>query len=54
MPTIEQLAPAKFGLRTDEFIVSQAGIARSITRNQVLNGVQDQLSLPSSSLLGRK
>jgi hypothetical protein len=53
MPTIDQLAPASSASDTDEFIVSQAGVARSITRLQVLNGVQPQLAIPTSSLLGR-
>ena len=52
MPTIDELAPATSASDYDEFIVSQAGIARRVTRAQVLNGVQTQLILPPGSLLG--
>jgi hypothetical protein len=52
MPTIDDLAPASSASDSDEFIVSQAGIVRKITRAQVLNGVQSQLAVPSGSLLG--
>src|SRR5664279_5610193 len=53
MPTIDQLSPATSAADTDEFPVSQAGITRSITRSQVLNGVQPAIALTSGSLLGR-
>jgi hypothetical protein len=53
MPTIDQLAPAVSASDTDEFMVSQAGIAKKITRSQILTGVQEQISLPARSLLGR-
>jgi len=53
MPTIDQLAPATSASDADELIVSQAGIARKVTRAQVLNGVQPELVLPPASLLGR-
>jgi hypothetical protein len=52
MPTIDQLAPATSASDADEFIVTQAGIARKVTRAQVLNGVQTQLIVPAGSLLG--
>jgi hypothetical protein len=52
MPTIDELAPATSASDSDEFIVTQSGIARKITRAQVLNGVQTQLTLPAGSLLG--
>lgn len=52
MPTIDELPPATSASDTDEFIVTQAGIARKITRAQVLNGVQTQLAVPAGSLLG--
>ena len=52
MPTIDQLAPATAASDTDEFIVSQGGTARSITRAQILAGVQPQLSVASGTLLG--
>jgi hypothetical protein len=53
MPTIDQLAPATAASDTDELLVSQSGIARKITRSQVLAGVQQQLAVGSGSLLGR-
>ena len=52
MPTIDELAPAASASDLDEFVVSQAGIARKVTRAQILNGVQGQLVLPARSLLG--
>ena len=52
MPTIDQLAPATSASDSDEFIISQGGIARKITRAQVLTGVQTQLSVPAGALLG--
>jgi hypothetical protein len=52
MPTIDQLASATAASDTDEFMVSQSGIVRSITRAQVLAGVQPQLSVSSGTLLG--
>jgi hypothetical protein len=52
MPTIDQLAPATSASDSDEFIVTQGGITRKITRSQVLNGVQAQLMLPGGTLLG--
>lgn len=53
MPTIDQLPAATSASDTDETIVSQAGVARSVTRAILLNGVQPQIQLPSGSLLGR-
>jgi hypothetical protein len=52
MPTIDELAPAPYASDLDEFIVTQSGIARKITRAQVLNGVQAQLAVSPRSLLG--
>lgn len=52
MPTIDELAPASSASDSDEFIVSQAGIARKITRAQVLTGVQPQIAAAPASLLG--
>src|SRR5580693_8166663 len=52
MPTIDELAPASSASDSDEFIVSQAGIARKVTRAQVLNGVQTEFAVPAGSLLG--
>jgi hypothetical protein len=53
MPTIDELAPATSASDSDEILVSQAGIARKVTRAQVLTGVQQQIALPSGALLGR-
>ena len=53
MPTIDQLAPATAASDTDELLVSQSGIARKVTRAQVLAGVQPQLAISSGTLLGR-
>ena len=53
MPTIDQLAPATAASDTDELLVSQNGIARKVTRAQVLTGVQPQLAISSGTLLGR-
>ena len=53
MPTIDQLAPATAATDADEFLVSQAGIARKISRAQVLAGVQPGLAIPAGALLGR-
>ncbi len=52
MPTIDNLAPATSASDSDEFIISQAGISRKITRAQILNGVQPQLAVPAGTLLG--
>jgi hypothetical protein len=52
MPTIDELASASSASDADEFIVSQGGIARKVTRAQVLNGVQTALVVPAVSLLG--
>ncbi len=52
MPTIDELAPASSASDSDEFIVSQGGIARKITRAQVLTGVQPLISVAPASLLG--
>ena len=53
MPTIDQLAPTTAATDSDELLVSQGGIARKVTRAQVLAGVQPQLALGSGTLLGR-
>jgi hypothetical protein len=52
MPTIDELSLATSASDSDEFVVSQAGTARKITRAQVLNGVQRLLTVPPGSLLG--
>ena len=53
MPTIDELEPATAASDTDEIPVSQSGIARKVTRAQLLDGVQPQLALPPGALLGR-
>ena len=53
MPTIDQLAPATAASDNDELLASQIGIARKVTRAQVLAGVQPQLAIRSGTLLGR-
>lgn len=53
MPTIDQLAQATSASDSDEFIVSQGGIARKVNRSQVLSGLQTQFALTTGSLLGR-
>ncbi len=52
MPTIDELAPTSSSSDSDQFIVSQAGYAKKVTRAQVLNGVQAQLAVPAGALLG--
>jgi hypothetical protein len=54
MPTIDQLAPATAASDSDELLVSQSGIARKITRAQVLAGVQSQVAISGGTLLGRQ
>jgi hypothetical protein len=53
MPTIDQLAPATSASDSDEFMVSQGGVTRKVTRTQVLNGVQPLLAVTAGTLLGR-
>ncbi len=53
MPTIDQLAPATAASDTDELLASQNGIARKVTRAQVVAGLQPQLAVASGTLLGR-
>ena len=53
MPTIDELAPATAASDTDELPVSQNGVARKVTRAQLLAGVQPELALNSNTLLGR-
>jgi hypothetical protein len=53
MPTIDELAPATAASDTDELPVSQGGVARKVTRAQLLAGVQPQLALGSGTLVGR-
>jgi hypothetical protein len=53
MPTIDQLAPATAASDSDELPVSQGGIARKVTRTQMLAGLQPQLAIGPNTLLGR-
>jgi hypothetical protein len=54
MSTIDELAPATAASDSDELMVSQNGIARKITRAQILAGLQPQLAIGAGALLGRK
>ena len=54
MPTIDALAPALSAADTDELMVSQAGVARRVTRAQLLAGTQPALALAQNALLGRQ
>jgi hypothetical protein len=54
MSTIDDLAPAAAASDSDELMVSQNGIARKITRAQILAGFQPQLGIGAGTLLGRK
>jgi hypothetical protein len=54
MPTIDELAPATAASDTDELVASQSGVARKLTRAQVVSGLQPALSVPSGTLLGRQ
>ena len=53
MPTIDQLAPATAASDTDELPANQSGIARKITRAQLLAGLQPQIAVGTGNLLGR-
>ncbi|HET6183219.1 MAG TPA: hypothetical protein VFA03_06445 [Acetobacteraceae bacterium] len=53
MPTIDQLAPATAASDTDLLVAEQSGITRSVTRAQLVSGLQPQLVLPQGSVLGR-
>lgn len=54
MPTIDQLAQATAASDTDELLVSQNGIARKVTRAQVISGLQPQIAVNQNQLLGRQ
>jgi hypothetical protein len=54
MPTIDELAPATAASDTDELVASQSGIARKVTRAQIVSGLQPALSVPTGSVLGRE
>ena len=53
MPTIDQLSPATAASDNDELLASQNGIARKLTRAQLLTGVQPQIAIKAGTLLGR-
>ena len=52
MPTIDQLPAASASADSDELIVSQSGIARKLTRAQLLAGVQATFAVGAGELLG--
>ena len=53
MPTIDQLAPAPAASDLDGFPASQSGTVRRLTRAQILAGTQPQITMPTTTLLGR-
>ncbi len=53
MPTIDALDPALAVADTDEFMLTQAGIARRASRAQLVAGLQPQIALATGQLLGR-
>lgn len=53
MPTIDQLSQATAASDTDEFVVSQNGVARKIMRDQIIAGLQPSIATDSGTLLGR-
>ena len=53
MPTIDSLQQAFSVSDSDELVISQSDTARKATRAQLLSGVEQALSLPSNTLLGR-
>jgi hypothetical protein len=52
MPTIDQLPAATAASDADEIVVSQSGIARKVTRQQLLAGIQTQFVLSGGTILG--
>lgn len=53
MPTIPQLPAATGTSASDEIPLSQAGITRSVSVSELLNGTQPAIEIPQSTLLGR-
>jgi hypothetical protein len=53
MPTIDQLPAAIAAATTDELPSNQNGVLRRVTLGQITAGLQPQLALASSQLLGR-
>ena len=53
MTTIGQLPQATSAYGTDQIPASQNGLTVSLTRAQILAGVQPQLIAPQGSLFGR-
>ena len=53
MPTIDQLTPAAAAADDDQLLISQHGASRKITRAQLLEGLQPEITLPAQTLLGR-
>jgi hypothetical protein len=51
MPTIDQLPDALAASDTDELLVSQGGVARKMTRAQMLAGVQPSLAVGAGQVL---
>ena len=53
MPTIDQLTPATVAADDDQFLVSQNGTSRKMSRAKLLEGAQPKIALPPQTLLGR-
>lgn len=53
MPTIKQLPPAAAAADDDLLLVSQGGRALSVTRAQVVAGLQPNLAVLAGTLMGR-
>ncbi len=53
MPTIDQLSQATAASDTDEFLASQNGVTRKVTRRQIVTGLQAELLIAPGVLLGR-
>ncbi len=53
MPTIDELAPALAAADTDALPASQGGVLRRVSRAQLREGLQAQITLSPGELLGR-
>lgn len=53
MPTIDQLSSATAASDTDTLVSSQNGVARKVTRAQIVAGLQPQIAVSSGYVLGR-
>jgi hypothetical protein len=53
MPTIDSLEPVAIAADSDLFAVSQGGVAKRVTRGQIIAGTQPLLALGQHEILGR-